>query len=370
MQLRCTRVALLAVAGLLVAADSLRAESPLGSLKSGTVELKSAGPLAFGPEGILFVGDPQAAAIHAIDTGDNKPANSADRPKVSAINEKIGALLGIEGKAIRIADMAVNPISGNTYLSVARGAGPEAAAVIVRVDRSGKPSQFELKGVRCATTTLPNAIEGKSRQEAITQMGYAKGTLYVAGLSNEEFASKLRAIPFPFKGADKGTSIEIYHGSHAKLEGKNTDRQTASPIRTFVAYESNGELNLLAAYTCTPLVRIPVSSLKPGEKVKGTTIAELGNRNRPLDMIVYTKGGKDYILMANSSRGVMKIPAEGIDKVEGIKEAKVPDKAGVGYETIASLKGVEQLDRFDKEHAVLLVRAEGGALNLETIELP
>jgi len=360
MMFRCTRFALTAVAGLLLA-GAARAESPLASLKTGTPELKSAGPLAFGPEGILFVGDPQAATIYAIDTGDNKPAASADRPKVAGVNEKVGALLGIDGKEVRIADLAVNQISGNTYLSVARGTGPQAAAVIVRIDRAGKPTQFELKGVKFASVQLKNATE-KQRQEAITQMAYAKGTLYVAGLSNEEFASKLRAIAFPFKEADKGTSIEIYHGSHAKIE-------TASPIRTFVAYETKGEINLLAAYTCTPLVRIPVTSLKPGEKVKGTTIAELGNRNRPLDMIVYNKGGKDYILMANNSRGVMKIPAEGIDKVDGIKEARVSDKAGVGYETITALKGVEQLDRFDKDHAILLVRADG-ALNLETIELP
>jgi hypothetical protein len=361
MMFRCTRFALTAVAGLLLA-GAARSESPLASLKTGTPELKSAGPLAFGPEGILFVGDPQAATIYAIDTGDNKPSESKELPnKVAAVNEKIGALLGIEGKEIRIADLAVNQISGNTYLSVARGTGPQAAAVIVRIDRAGKPTQFELKGVKFASVQLKNATE-KQRQEAITQMAYAKGMLYVAGLSNEEFASKLRAIAFPFKEADKGTSIEIYHGSHAKIE-------TASPIRTFVAYETKGEINLLAAYTCTPLVRIPVSSLKPGEKVKGTTIAELGNRNRPLDMIVYTKGGKDWILMANNSRGVMKIPAEGIDKVEGIKEARVQDKAGVGYETITALKGVEQLDRFDKDHAILLVRADGN-LNLETIELP
>jgi len=55
------------------------------------------------------------------------------------------------------------------------------------------------------------------------------------------------------------------------------------------------------------VVRIPMSSLKAGEKVNGVTVAELGNGNRPLDMIVYTKGGKDYLLMANNKRGVMKV---------------------------------------------------------------
>jgi hypothetical protein len=65
-------------------------------------------------------------------------------------------------------------------------------------------------------------------------------------------------------------------------------------------------------------VKIPVSELKPGAHVKGTTIAELGNRNRPLDMIVYQKDGKDYLLLANNSRGVMKIPTEGADATESI----------------------------------------------------
>ena len=169
-------------------------------------------------------------------------------------------------------------------------------------------------------------------------------------------------IPFPFTSADKGTGIQIFHGAHGRLE-------TASPVRTFTAFDVGGETCLLAAYTCTPLVKIPVSQLKPGEKVKGKTVAELGNRNVPLDMFVYEKGGKSFILMANNSRGVMKIPTEGIDEVTAI-EARVADKAGLKYETIESLKGVVQLDRYGKEDAIVLIQTKDGKLNLETIPLP
>ena len=49
---------------------SADAEADFG-LKSGTVDLKSAGPLAFGPNGILLIGDPLGAAIYAVDTGDH-----------------------------------------------------------------------------------------------------------------------------------------------------------------------------------------------------------------------------------------------------------------------------------------------------------
>jgi hypothetical protein len=131
------------------------------------------------------------------------------------------------------------------------------------------------------------------------------------------------------------------------------------------------EPQLLAAYTCTPLVQFPLKDLTPGAKIKGKTVAELGNRNRPLDMIVYQKDGKDYLLMANSSRGVMKIDAGMIEKSEDIT-APVKDGAtkGVRYETIESWKGIDQLDRFDNQHAAVLRRGEAGALNLESLPLP
>jgi len=353
-------LAFVALAGVVLLAGSVRADLT-ESMKRGTPEIKSAGPLAFGPEGVLFVGDPQAAMLFAIDTGDRKEGGK-DLPKVANVDEKIASLLGIESKQLQIVDAAVNPISGTTYLSVARGKGPDAKAVLLTVDRAGKVGEFVLKDVKFASTELPNPAKDKQRADAITHIAYVDGKVFVAGLSNEEFSSKLRSIPFPFAKAADGASVEIFHGSHGKIE-------TASPVRTFVACDINGEANLLCAYTCTPLVRIPVKDLEPGKKIKGTTVAELGNRNRPLDMVVYSKGGKEYILMANSARGVMKIPTEGVEKIAGITE-RVNDKAGLKYETIESLKGVEHLGRFDKDHALIVKRIEGGNLSLETIELP
>ena len=329
------------------------------SLKNGAPELKSAGPLAFAPEGVLFVADPRGAALFALDTGDRTPA-TAGPMKVEGVDGKIAAMLGVKKEDVRVNDLAVNPMSGNAYLSISRGTGPDAMPVIMRVLRDGKTEELDLKQIKFAKTSLPK-IAGSS-QDAITKIAYIEGKVYVAGLSNEKFASIFRAVSFPFAEADPGTVVEIYHGSHGRFE-------TNAPIRTFASYEINGEINLLAAYTCTPVVRIPLTQLKPGAQVKGTTIAELGNRNRPLDMIVYQKDGKNFILMANSSRGLMKISTQDIDKVEPITK-RVPDKAGLTYETIAGVKGVEQLDRFDKENALVLRRTEDKTLNLESLPLP
>jgi len=198
------------------------------------------------------------------------------------------------------------------------------------------------------------------RVEAITHIAFVNGNVIVAGLSNEEFSSSLRSIPYPFQQASKGANVEIFHGSHGRFE-------TNSPVRTFVPFTVKNESYILAAYTCTPLVKIPVSELKPGNKVKGTTIAELGNRNRPLDMIVYQKQGHDYILMANSSRGIMKLAADKLETYQPITAHT--EKQGVPYETIASFTGVQQLDKFDDNTALMLTDG-GGSLDLRTVPLP
>lgn len=363
---------LLALAAMLAASTAVAADSDLtSSLKPGTPDIKSAGPLAFGPDGVLFVGDTQGAAIFAIDTGDRAGGREKAPINVEGIAQKVAARLGTDVRNVMINDLAVNPASGKAYLSVSRGRGPEATPVLLRVGADGAIEEVSMENVRFARADVPNPPapgaqeRGQNlRAESITDLAYVDGRVFVAGLSNEEFSSRLIALPFPFQGQADGAAIEIYHGAHGRFE-------TKSPVRTFVAYEINGAPHLLAAYTCTPLVKVPVADLKPGAQVKGTTIAELGNRNRPLDMIVYKKGGKDFLLLANNARGVMKIPTEGAGAAQSItKPVTGGGTEGLAYETIASLKNVDQLDRLDDAHALVLIRDDAGALSLKTVALP
>jgi hypothetical protein len=356
--------------GLAMVVASARADEPTQGMQKGTPDLQSAGPLTFGPDGILFVGDTRGAAVFAIATGDAKAEGDPRPVSVEKIDRKIADMLGTTTKQIRINDLAVSPTSGRVYLSVTRGEGPEAKPVILSVDEAGKIDElFPRKDLMFSRVLLPAAPDpntkerGQSlRNEAITDLAFADGRLYLAGLSNEEFSSRFLAIPFPFQDLSEGSSVEIFHGSHNKLE-------TRSPIRTFVATEIGGKPHLLAAYTCTPLVKIPVAELKPGSHVKGTTIAELGNRNRPLDMITYERDGKGFLLLANNSRGVMKIASSGAEDAEPIT-SRVADKGGLPYETVEALKGVMQLDKLGEAQAVLLVQSADGSLDLKTVDLP
>ena len=115
----------------------------------------------------------------------------------------------------------------------------------------------------------------------------------------------------------------------------------------------------MAAYTCTPLVKFPVAALKPGQHYKGTTVAELGNHNSPLDMIVYQKDGKDYILLANSSRGVMKIKTEGIADAPSISRPYRRHRRPALRDDRRRSRASIQLDTLDKDHALVLVQAAG-----------
>jgi hypothetical protein len=349
------------------------------NLPVGKVPLTSAGPLAFGPDGILFVADSAGAQIVAIDTKDTKPASKASI-NVEGVDAKIAALVGVPADQIVINDVVVNPISRNAYVSASRGKGPDAAPLIARVETTGNINMLSLDSAPNQEVSLVDAPQANpgarqnQRMQTITDMNYVNGNLMVAGLSNEEWSSALRSIPFPFKSAEKGATLQIWHSSHGRYE-------TQSPIRTFVPYSISGQQYVLAAYTCTPLVKIPVSELKPGAQVKGAEIADLGAGNQPLDMVPYKKDGHDYILIANTSFGVVKLKADKIETYPTISEPQRTDVAGVPYDKVSGLENVQHITALDSSNVLVMTGHPGsgpvynpgppvGPINLQTVALP
>ena len=336
---------------------------------------QSIGPLTFGPGGVLFAADTEASTVFALELGSPQGA-VAGIADVSAIDQKIAALLGTDVHEISVTDLAIHPESRNAFISVMRGQGARSIPVLVRVDGAGEIEVVRLENVGYSEMKFPNPpapnprrdpepswARDMARTESITDMAYVDGELFVAGLSNEEFASKLRSVSYPFSGMESSTSVEIFHGNHGRLE-------TRSPVYAFLPYMIDNTQHLIAAYLCTPLVTFPVSSLEPGKKVLGKTIAELGSRNRPLDMIQYRKNGKDFLLISNTSLAVMKVPTDRFASAMPITEPVEGETAGIGAEAITALTGIEQLDRLDGERAAVMARAELGDLNLLSVPLP
>ncbi|NND96722.1 MAG: hypothetical protein HKN47_05265, partial [Pirellulaceae bacterium] len=274
-------------------------------LDPGPVELQSVGPMTFGPSNVLFVGDPKAAKVYAINTEDS--GKSSGQYKVDDVGAKVAEAFGVA--EVTIADMAVNPETGHAFVGLNAGGKGHLA----RVAPDGTVTPLNLDKIGHAFAVLPNPPEDKEikrgrrsmnpRTQCITDVAYTDGKVLVAGLTADESPSGVREFDFPFRDSSEGMSVEIYHAAHGREEDY-------AAIQAFVPFNIGGEPSLLAGYTCTPLVKIPVARIGETQKVKGTTVAELGNRNRPLDMIVYSKDGTQYLLMANSARGVMKISTD------------------------------------------------------------
>ena len=293
-------------------------------LEVGTPSVKSVGSLAFGPEGILFIGDNVGAAIFAIDVADSDVGTGPQAVNLENFDASLSAYLGCSREDVSIIDMAVHPKSDNLYFSVMRGSGDAAVPVIIKVNGSGVISDVSLENVAYSQTIIKDAADEddprlvsrqKLRTVTVTDMSFVEGLLLVAGTSNEEFSSTLRRIPFPFNGDFESSSLEIFHVSHGQYE-------TAAPIRAFVPYQGNK--SILASYTCTPVVQFSLGNFEPGKQIKGKTVAELGAHNRPLDLVSFEHDGGEFLLVCNERHPLFKIACKDIDRQEALT---VPDRA-------------------------------------------
>jgi hypothetical protein len=356
-------------------------------LRAGRADLRSAGPITFGPAGILFLADNVSAKLFAVDVADPGPAGGSEPFDLENVDARVGSFLGCEPSDVVIKDMAAHALSHNVYLSVQRGHGDAAQPVLVRIGRlDGSITDVPLDDVPVAQvaigdapaeaderldTTLPLDDEGEElqvgertirilrqpiRTSTVTDMVYVSGALLVAGLSNEEFSSKLRRIPFPFSGKATGSNLEIFHVSHGKWE-------TAAPIRTFVPYD--GGASILASYTCTPVVYFPLAGLTDGAKAVGRTVAELGAVNQPLDMVSFTQDGQEYLLVANSAHGLVKIACRDIDAQSPLTEPKQP--VGVPRQT-KDLQGIRRLANLNGSHVLVLQSDDAGRQHLRSLK--
>lgn len=339
---------------------------------ANAADVKSISRLAAGSGNTLFIADWKAARIHAI----SLPA-APQQPSGSAFNIlDLESLLSAQvgGAKVTVEDMVVRPGTAQVYVAVSYGNAKMPALIMVTSDR--KARRIDLKAAASTSVALRDAPttdysfwkETPERSFTVTDMKWRDGELFVAGLSDQDFASTLRRIRYPFDSKQSITSVEIYHAGHNLIE-------TRAPIRAMSFASWGGKPYLIAAYTCTPLVTIPLDDLKDGAHIRGKTVAELGYGNTPADMISYsrTEQGKteDFLLLANFDRVSNIIPVSQLEATgsrPGI-EKQVPFGQLAGVEVIqAPLAGTLRLDNLDeKSFVVVRRRLEKDALQLVSI---
>ena len=350
--------------------------------QSGAPAIRSMSVLAFTQDGTLLVGDSKGAAVWSIELPGEAERGEVEKPmRITDLEGKLGAMLGTTADEVLIHDLAVHPRSKNQFLAVSRGRKAwkslwempndvADATILVRITPEGEITDVPLDGASFQRADLPNPVapekthqwkEGVSlRVDAITDLALAGDVVLVAGLSNEEFASTLWRIPYPFDEADgngsAATTLEIYHGAHGEFE-------THAPIRTFLPYSIGDSPHLLASYLCTPLVTFPMADLADGAHVKGKTVAEFGSGNAPWDMIRVKVGERDRILMSNSMLPLLSFDPEELTRHPAIT-SPVPTYAyGVPYTPMAGA-GIQHIDNYGETLVAMLQRAPNGRLDL------
>jgi hypothetical protein len=358
--------------------------SPSNGPEPGDTGMESIGALAFGPGDVLFAADPRRATVVALDVADPATVEATGPFDLSDLDGALAGYLGCDVADVALRDLAVHPRTGTVYLSVMRGSGTAGRPVLVRIDRTdgrvvdvpldrvahtsarladapaeddprqdtwvGEGEAHEYAGRVIRTTSVP------ARLSAITDLAYVDGAVLVAGMSDEEFSSTLRRIPFPFDGRQAASGLEIFHVSHGQWE-------TAAPIRTFVPYE--GGASILASYTCTPLVHFPMADLAAGGRATGRTVAELGWGNQPLDMVAFEQDGAEHLLVSHTAYPLMKIACADIDRQQPLTEPKTP--TGVPR-TVEDVVGVSLMAALDDQHVLAVQADDAGVRHLRSLK--
>jgi hypothetical protein len=341
-------------------------------------DIRSVSVLTFGPDDILFIGDSYGGKIFALELGNVTSSSGSQAFNLDDLDLKIASYLGVSVDQVTVNNLAVHPRSQEAYLGVTRGHGKQSIPVLLVVNQRGDIRDIDGANIQYSSVTLDNPPEEDflfwktvpARSLSITDIKYSNGEVFVSGLSNADFSSTLYRIPYPFANEVKASSIEIYHAVHNQNE-------TRAPIRTFSVVNLAEKAHILAAYTCTPLVTIPVDDLQHESHVSGKTIGELGYGNTPIDMIQFSAPGsdglEDYVLISNKARDGMIINLKEIaisNAKEGLNTpVQLPQQVTAGIDfASAPLAGVLHIDNQDEQFFLAVRRnLETGRLELVSI---
>lgn len=339
---------------------------------------QSVNVIKFGDAKTLFVGDSKSAILYAYSIGDRTNETAQQGYNINDLSSKLAKFAKISPMDIIIRDMAINPTSKEAYIAFDVKTKKGYQSQIVIVNQAGIIETFDLEKTSHTEVQLNDAptsdvvFWGKTpmRSLTFTDIDFYKGKVYISGMSNAEFSSALRVVDYPFSNSKVTTSsIEIFHAAHNLNE-------TRAPIQTmeFITLEDGDYI--LAAYTCTPLVLIPVKDLKDGIHLVGKTIAEMGYGNTPVDLIQFKSAGlmdkKPYegIIVTNRNRSAKFVNFTDITASSKEESIASPGMGKTGGTPIQSLPmtGILQLDDQSNYHIATIRRsAETGELQLHSL---
>ena len=371
---RCSQSLLAAL--ILLTSVHLDAGQVITKAVKGNSEIKSINVISFAPDGVLLIGDGRGGQIVALETGDTTPVAGTFKA-VPNIDQQLAGRVGAPPKGIEIIDMAVNPASGVAYIAARKQ--DDKSSIVFTVSPQGKIGLFDITSAPHVRVKLGS---DKANVSLITDVAWAGSQIVAAARSNETFSSKIFSIPAPLSQETTGHafSAETYHVSHGRWE-------TKAPMSALIPIKEDDATYIVGAFSCTPVVKYRIDAIQPGATVKGSSMIELGSGNRPLDMFVYEKNGKPFVLantfrFHHSRKPFGPSPYWTVKFQQGLLmgDDAVNDKAvrrlKSGYQPATdkielgeAYHGVMQMDRLGTTHS-LAVRDTGKSVDLVAIPLP
>ena len=313
------------------------AEEPNTSDSSAAPVVTAAAPapvslsvLEFGGANVLFAADQIQNRVFAFELKDipDETRNLDSIPyNLVGFGSELAKYFKVDPFSISYHDLAVHPVTKAAFITVTVKTLEGARSELVRVSPDGMIMAVDFAALPYTSLALSEAPDDgvtfwreiPAASLSVTDFEYDDGVLYIAGLSNGEFASTLRQVSYPFVTGSKVTSVELFHTAHNQNE-------TREPIRAMSIANIGGEKTLVAAYTCTPLVTIPADVLVDGAHVVGKTIAELGYGNTPVEVLTLTaynmeRQPEEFVLVINREMSANLIKMEDLAKAPALKTA-------------------------------------------------
>jgi hypothetical protein len=334
------------------AAVALAAVSALGisAPKADAVLLVA---LKFDPQGILYAADAKNDRLLGLAVEEKE--GKAKAVKIDNLSEQLAKALEAGSDPVTVHDVAVHPISHSVYLSASKKGG--GGTLLFRVN-GDKVEKVDLGSFKTTSVALP----GGARPFDLVVT--AKDVVVSSMNRDKTFGSALHRVALPLKEGGIATAeTEIYHTSHKRWE-------TKAPLVAMAGFSSGGQEYIMGSTACTPVVRIGVSDVADKKKVQTATIVELGSRNAPVSMLVYTKDKQQSLLVTNNKEGAYKVAQPILDESAKLNEKAVNRGAGVAIETVESWKGAKKSAILDGASAVVVRDGGDGTLSLQTLPLP
>ncbi|MEO0616914.1 MAG: hypothetical protein AAFY69_12360 [Pseudomonadota bacterium] len=340
--------------------------APAKEDSAGSVPPKSLTVLEFGGANTLFAADQTQNRVYAFELRDlpDQTRNLDSTPyNLVGFGSKLAAFFDTSPLSISYHDLAVHPVTKAAFISASISTPEGVRSELIRVTPDGQFAVVDVQKLTYTSLALsdpPDEMVSFWREIpaatlSITDFEFDSGVLYIAGLSNGEFASTLRQVRYPFGDDASVSTIEMFHTAHNQNE-------TRAPIRAMTIATVGGKKTLIAAYTCTPLVTIPAQELENGAHVVGKTIAELGYGNTPVEVLTVTaynmeRQPEDFVLVINREMSANLIKMEDLAEAPGLTQAFAGLGDTLGVEgTHVPFAGTLQADDQDAQFILALRR--------------